>query len=1167
MESTARSDARGSAEYRQSLLQAQFEASPDGILVVAPDRTLLSYNRRFAEMWGIPEEVLRSGSDEAVVDAVLSMVVDPDEFRRRVELCYQLPHEHRRDEVHLRDGRTFDRYSAPVLSESGEYLGLTIIFQDVTARKQAEAELERSERRFRSLTENARDLISILDPSGIALYESPASETILGYRPEELCGVNVISLIHPEDRPQVQALFERCVADTVDETVSAPVYRFRHRDGSWRSLESVATNRLHDPAVRGIIVNTRDVTSRVAAEQELQRVLSGIHCILWRAEIAWDGERMQFRPTISNEAAAREFLPVEIPAGSTYSEALYASVCPEDLERAVQIRLEALRSGAPGYALEYRVRRADGELRWLRADVKLEQVGPGRWEALGVSTDITQRKQAEEALRLSEERFRRIVETASEGIITTDAEEVVTFANPQAEEMLGAGEVALEGRPASEILLDDGAEERRRRRVAGIREEYDTRFRRLDGREGWVRVRATPLLNAQGQYLGSLSMLTDITEARLAEEQLRYVMTHAHCLIWDADVEDTGAEELWWRMRCADLEAAERFFPVEAVPGESYFNAWFRCRPEEDQRRTASYGNERMRTGESYTQEFRARDATGALRWLREDVQVQAVAPGRWRAVGVCVDVTEQRQAEQRLQWWQEQLQLVAQASRDILWRRELDSDTTQFTQAIETVLGYTAEEVGHTYTWWKEHLHPEDRKTTCRHYEAALYGTARTWSGEYRFRRKDGTYAVIFDRAFFVRDEEGRPVRAVGAMMDVSQHHELQQELRQAQKMEAIGRLAGGVAHDFNNMLAVINGYSSLLLPQFPPDSPIRHSLEEVHRAGERAAALTRQLLAFSRKQMLETRILDLNEVVGGISKMLRRLIGEDIRLETQLAAGLPPLKADPTQIEQVLMNLAVNSRDAMPGGGVLAIRTRSVKIEPEPSGPSREVPPGRYLCLEVEDTGCGMSAEVQAHVFEPFFTTKPQGEGTGLGLATVYGIVRQSGGYIELHSREDAGTRFELFFPVAGETPGDEDSRREARVPRGTETVLVVEDEEMVARLLRDVLEYAGYTVISCRGAEEAFTVLGREEQAIDLLITDVVMPGMNGRQLAEQAARLRPALKILYISGYTDDALLRAGISTSEVAFVQKPFSPATLLQKVHELLRVPGAGARRERGRSL
>ena len=414
----------------------------------------------------------------------------------------------------------------------------------------------------------------------------------------------------------------------------------------------------------------------------------------------------------------------------------------------------------------------------------------------------------------------------------------------------------------------------------------------------------------------------------------------------------------------------------------------------------------------------------------------------------------------------------------------------------------------------------------------------------------KDGSERLIDDRAAPIRDEKGNIVGVVLVLRDISNFKRLEKQFLQAQKMEAVGRLAGGVAHDFNNLLTIISGYSEILMQR---DFPNKEMLKEIQKAGERAASLTRQLLAFSRQQVLAPEVLSLNTVVGSTEKMLRRLIGEDVRLDTVLDPSLGRVQADPGQMEQVIMNLAVNARDAMPQGGRLTIKTRNADLDEKYAQAHPEILPGRYVMLVVSDTGCGMDKATLAQIFEPFFTTKKPGQGTGLGLATVYGIIKQSGGYIYVDSEPGRGSTFRIFLPqVEATVPRRKSQLGISSSPGGNETLLLVEDETAVRSLIRTNLEMKGYKVLEAAEGEEALRLAQQHSGPIHLLITDVVMPLMSGRELAERLGPLRSQMKVLYLSGYTDDTVVRHGLLQGEVEFLQKPFTPGVLTRKVREVL---------------
>jgi PAS domain S-box-containing protein len=428
-----------------------------------------------------------------------------------------------------------------------------------------------------------------------------------------------------------------------------------------------------------------------------------------------------------------------------------------------------------------------------------------------------------------------------------------------------------------------------------------------------------------------------------------------------------------------------------------------------------------------------------------------------------------------------------------------------------------------------------------------------RTWRGEIVNRRKDGSLYTEEQVVTPIADASGAITHFMAIKEDITERLQLEAQYRQAQKMESVGQLASGIAHDFNNLLTVINGMSELLLAQVNQDDPMRADVQEIHRAGERAATLTRQLLAFSRQQILESRVMSLNTVVAGMESLLRRLLGDDIDLAVVLTPSVGNVKVDPGQIEQVISNLAVNARGAMPQGGRLTIETQNVTTDKDYARQvGVTVPPGRYAMLTVSDSGVGMDEAIRARIFEPFFTTKGRGHGTGLGLSTVYGIIKQSHGFIWVYSEVGQGTSFKIYLPQVTEAVGTDQPAPTVVSSVGTETILLAEDNAGLRKLATRLLEPAGYTVLGAATGEEALRLLERHEAPVHLLLSDVVMPGMSGRQLAEQLAETHPGMKVLYMSGYTSDTIVQHGVFEAQVAFLNKPFTAAALLRKVREVL---------------
>ncbi len=511
------------------------------------------------------------------------------------------------------------------------------------------------------------------------------------------------------------------------------------------------------------------------------------------------------------------------------------------------------------------------------------------------------------------------------------------------------------------------------------------------------------------------------------------------------------------------------------------------------------------------------------------------------------VDATR-RHTTEALSRSEEKYRRLFEDSRDAIYSTTRDGRFVDVNQAWLDLFGYRREEVTEL-GMSSIYLRPDERVRFQRDVESA--GAVRNYP--VRFRRRNGTEIDVLLTATVRHDDEGRIAGYQGIVRDVTEQKQLEEQLRQAQKMEAVGNLAGGIAHDFNNLLTVIGGRSHLLTMRLPPEDPLRREVEIIGKTAERAARLTQQLLAFSRKQVLQPRVLDLNEIVREMDRILQRLIGEHIELRTVLGADLGRVRADPGQIEQVILNLAVNARDAMPEGGRLTIETGSVELDAAYAREHVGVQPGPHVMLAVSDTGVGMDAQTQARIFEPFFTTKEAGRGTGLGLATVYGIVQQSGGHIRVYSEPGRGATFKVYLPrvdAAAEVPAP----TEAPVTplRGTETVLLVEDEDEVRALARESLEGFGYTVLEAQSPEEALRAFQTHPGPIHLLLTDVVMPKMSGRSLADRLVAARPGLKVVFMSGYTSNAIVHHGVLDEGTAFVQKPFTPGALARKVREVL---------------
>ncbi len=512
----------------------------------------------------------------------------------------------------------------------------------------------------------------------------------------------------------------------------------------------------------------------------------------------------------------------------------------------------------------------------------------------------------------------------------------------------------------------------------------------------------------------------------------------------------------------------------------------------------------------------------------------------------------QQREAAETLRKSEARLEHACKVAALGSWDLEFRTGDGQWSGEVYKIFGVSREEFRPSTNSFLTIVHPDDRDLV----QAAIRRTvtaADRYDLIHRIIRPDGTQRYVRGVAEAIRDEAGTVTGMAGTVQDITEFKRLEEQFQQAQKLESIGRLAGGIAHDFNNLLTVINGYCGLLMADLRESDPVWETVAEIQRAGEKAASLTAQLLAFSRKQVMQPARISLNTVVVEADRMLRRVLGEDIDFVVSLSPSLRRVMADPGQILQVLMNLAVNARDAMPDGGTLVIETANADLDEGYAGIHQSVVPGRYVQLSISDTGCGMDEETQKRLFEPFFTTKEAGVGTGLGLSTAYGIVRQSGGWIWVYSELRKGTTFKIYLP---EAPGGREEATETRAAtvtlRGDETILVVEDHADVRRLMIEMLTHTGYGVLSAGDGAEALSLAERHPGPIHLLVTDVVMPGLTGREIADRVRRIRPETKVLYVSGYTHNVIMHHGVPDPGIIYLQKPFTPEGLAAKVREAL---------------
>jgi PAS domain S-box-containing protein len=749
-------------------------------------------------------------------------------------------------------------------------------------------------------------------------------------------------------------------------------------------------------------------------------------------------------------------------------------------------------------------------------------------------------RRAQEELREREKVFQAVFDGALDAMVLVDDERRFLDANPAACELYGCSRADLVGRRGDEFTEagDDVAARRARLHTVGHIAERLTVVRR-DGSRRDIDLRVTANI-LPGMHLATLR---DMTEQRLAESRFQALIEASSDV-----VKLSGADGVITYISPSVLTVLG-YRPDELV-GRTMSEL---VHPDHLEMYQADQRARLERPGMRTAIRFRARHRNGEWRWigarttnLLEDPAVRAVLSN-------LRDITHENKAREA----QAYLASIVEYSDQAIVGHDMKGQVTSWNRAAEKLFGYKADEI------LGKHISllmpPELRDEGAAFVERAREGTVIDELDTLR-RRKDGALVEVRVTLSPLRDAAGEVVGVVGMASDLRERKRaedvvtrLREQLQHAQRVEAIGRLAGGIAHDFNNALSVVLTYATLVLQDLPEGEPARADILEIQRAGQRAARLTQQLLAFSRQQVLQPKVLDLNETLSGMRDMLQRLLGEDVELSLLAATDLGRVNVDPGQVEQIIMNLAVNARDAMPHGGKLTIETSNVELDAEYAAAHLGATPGRYVMLAVCDTGSGMDADTRSRIFEPFFTTKELGKGTGLGLSTVLGIVQQSGGSISVYSEVGVGTTFKVYLP---RTDRDVEVTPSQLPPTadggGGETILLVEDEQQVREVASLILRRGGYKVLLAENGEQGLAVAEEHGRGIDLLITDVVMPRMNGRQLVERLTPRWPDLKVLFMSGYTDDAIVHHGVLEEGVNFLQKPITPDALLKRVHEVL---------------
>ena len=1215
---TERQQAEQALRVQQAYLEQLFESAPEAIVVLDNDGRVLRANQEFTRMFGYAaNEIVGTSIDELIIPPERLAEARSLTARTREGKSGSVETVRRR-----KDGSRLDvAIMGTPINVGGGQIAIYAIYRDITGQKRAEEALARSEQRFRSLVQSSSDLITLFDLRGDIEYISPSSERWLGYPPEQIVGRPGLEFVHPDDVRETGSMFALTTArrdgsaievrlrhkDGTYRTFEAVSNILREKDQITGLLVSSRdiSERKRGATLQSALYRIADTAS---SAEDLNQLYATIHRILgelmyakncYIALLADHGKTLTFPYHVDEKDPD----PPPRPFGHGLTEYVLRSGQPLLATPAMVAELiergEVIRSGTPSMGW-IGIPLKTGEqsygalvLQSYEPDVRF---GEKEKEILTfVSQQIAnaiEHRRSQEELRESEAKLRAVAESAASAIYIHNGARFL-YVNPATVAMSGyTREELMAMRPAelAHPFERSKLEQRTRARLAGSEEHgrYEFKVVTRHGEERWLDATNSRLI-FDGQPAIACTAI-DITERKRAE-------TLQSALYRIADV-TSSAEQL-----------PEFYAKIHAIVGELVYarNFYIALYDAPTQTITFPYAVDEadvfpspatpVPIGRGLT-EYVLR--TGQSILAAPDVFDELIAAGEVESVGApsvdwmgvplkkgqqtfgvlalqsytehvrfrpndldlltfvsqhVASAIEHKRNEEALRRSEARYRSLVQSAVYGIFRSSIDDRFLDVNPALVSMLGYDSAEQLVGVTLGEEvYADPADRERLVQ----LCLRTGRLESEEVRWRRRDGALITVRLSGRPVLNERGEAEGFEIIAEDVTEHRQLEEQLRQSQKMEAVGRLAGGVAHDFNNLLTVIKGYSELMVDELPAKDPMREEVEEIRKAADRAASLTRQLLAFSRQQVMAPKVLDLNTVVENMDKLLRRLLGEDVELHTVLDRHLGAVKADPGQIEQVLMNLAVNARDAMPRGGKLTIETRNASLDELYAREHATVKAGNYALVAVSDTGIGMDPLTCTKVFEPFFTTKEQGKGTGLGLSTVYGIIKQSGGYIWVYSELGIGTTFKVYLPLV-------DAQMElapAAPPqvspyRGTETILLVEDEDGVRALVRQLLQRHGYTVLPAAHGGEALLLCERHPAKIDLLLTDVVLSQMSGTELAKRLAGVRPEMRVLYISGYTDEAIVQHGILEPGTNFLQKPFTNEALIAKVRQLLDAPGA----------
>jgi two-component system, cell cycle sensor histidine kinase and response regulator CckA len=1009
------------------------------------------------------------------------------------------------------------------------------------------SQFEESQAQIANILESITDGFFALNSNWIFTYVNSAAERVWQKSRKDLLGKNIWEIFPAA----VNTPFFETYRRVMNERITLRFIEYYAPSDSWREVYTF-------PATDGISVYFQDVTEQKKAAERIRQSEERFRALI---ENSADGIVL-----FNSNAGIIDISPSgERILGCSKEEVAgqvrFDLIHPDDAQRVQQFFVEIISKPSAILTNQYRIRHSNGAWLWI------ESVWSNLLENTSVQAivvnfrDITERKSAEQELIESREMLHMAMSGSKTGAWSRDLLKNDVKWSEELETIFGLEKGSFSEKVESfyDKVYEEDREYVKQTALKAISEHTnyvsEFRFYHADGSLRWMEGRGKAVYAEDGTPTKVYGIGIDITDRKSAEEAFQQSEERLRSVVEQSVVGITQVD-----LNGRFINVNDQFCKMVGYSREELLELRMQdVTHPEDAKDSENALSKLVVNGVAAEIVKRYVHRNGSIIWVNASISPIRDSKGRANsAVGIVNDITARKQAEERLRESEARLRLAIEISQTAMFEINLVTDAVETDEIGREIYGFEIDEPL-TFRRVQSRFHPDDVDEVLLEVSAALAPEGDDeFEVEQRIIRTNGEirWIKVRGRAFFEeKDGIKRPVTCLGTYLDITKQKlaaeallEKEEQLRQAQKLESVGRLAGGIAHDFNNMLTAINGYSELTLRKLDSDNALRGNLEEIKKAGERSAALTQQLLAFSRQQILQPKVLDINEVVQDTSKMLKRLIGENIELRLRLNPRISRIKADPVQLSQVIMNLAVNSRDAMPGGGKITIETDSVFLDGSYLKKDPALITGNYVALKFSDTGSGIDSEIQEHIFEPFFTTKPVGEGTGLGLATVYGIIKQSDGYIWVESEIGQGAAFEIYLPEAKREKPAENDDFFANLQLGTETILLVEDEEIVRTMSKMMLEECGYRVLTAANAEEALSICRQNDCGINLLITDLVMPGMSGRELSEKLSSILPNVKVLFTSGYTDDSIMRDGITETSRNFIQKPFTIEALSEKV-------------------